>query len=259
MNDFPADFEPLVRAFLEGEKGTADLLRTRNDDRGGIVQLALKTGTVIVKIWKLRGLKERLKSILHLSNGRREWRMHRIIFKAGIEVPEPLAFERLALQTGQVCEIMAMQDLGEVQCGLPYLKQLIKAGDTTGITALEDRLVQITEALIKCRVLDVDHQLNNFIVDARGRLMRIDFECASRHIFRITSKSEFGEMLARLIASHIYAVQPEVHRSIRFSEHLFQSLAVSRPIKAFVSASVNAKLAKQGDHKGVATRVALPV
>ncbi|KJS28612.1 MAG: hypothetical protein VR64_23825 [Desulfatitalea sp. BRH_c12] len=184
--------------------------------------------------------------------------MHQLIFKAGIEVPEPLAFQRLTMQSGQAYEIMTMEDLGETQKALPYLKQLINLGDTAGIAGLEDRLIEITAAFIKVHVLDVDHQLNNFVLDVRGRLMRIDFECAQHHAFRM-SKNELGEMLARLIASHVYAAQPEVYRSVRFAEGLFQRLGVDRPIRALVSASVNAKLEKQRDRKGVATTVVLPV
>lgn len=259
MMGLPSDLASSLRPFLQGKNSAADSLHKRSADRGDLLRLPFRNSTAVIKVWKIRNLKERLKSILHLSNGSKEWRMHRLIFKAGIEVPEPLAFHRLTVQTGQAYEVMAMEDLGAVQRGLPYMKKLLKTGDDIGISGLEEHLIEVTAAFIKAHFLDIDHQLNNFVVDARGRLMRIDFECARHNVLRITSKSELSEMLARLIASHVYAVQPEVFRSVYFAEHLFQKLDIDRPIRALVSASVNAKLEKQRNREGVATSVALPV
>jgi hypothetical protein len=260
MTSLPANLEPMLCRFFEGERGGIESLHTRGKNRGCLLRLPQEMSCgAVIKVWKIRNLKERLKSILQLSNGRREWRMHRFIYKSGIEVPAPLAFQRLTMSNGDLFELMAIEDLGETWCGLPYLKNLLEAGDVAGIANFENRLVQITAAFVKVHVLDVDHQLNNFVLDERGRLMRIDFECARRRPLCINAKRDVAEMLARLIASHIYAVQPEVNRSVAFAEQLFIKLGISPRVRRMVSTSVNEKLEKQNDRKGIAKTVALPI
>jgi hypothetical protein len=66
-------------------------------------------------------------------------------------------------------------------------------------------------------------------------------------------------MLARLITSHIYAVQPDVDRSVRFAELLYNKLSVDHRVKIMVRSSVNDKLARQLKDTMIGTSVSMPV
>lgn len=232
---------------------------TRSKDRGGVLRLPLEEGgSVIVKVWRIRNLKERIKSVAHLSNGWREWCLHRFIFKAGIQVPEPLAFHRLSVPYKGRYEIMAIEDLGEIEQGLPRLKKLLLAKDGSRVSSFEENLIDITATFIKLNIVDIDHQLNNFVVDQSNRLMRLDFECARRHRLGIIRKSTYIEMISRLLASHIYAVQPDVTRSELFAERLYKRLGLDHQFRAKVQTSVNKKLENQSRSSGTLTTVSLP-
>lgn len=254
-----SEIEPAINHFLaESEDFAGESMRVRSRKRGGLLRLPLNQGGyIIVKLWRMRNLKERIKSFANLGNGRREWNMHRMIYQGGIDVPEPLAYYRLT--SGVNCEIMAIEDLGETIQGLPYLKRIISDEDESKIVSFEKKLIESTLQFIKLGILDIDHQLNNFVVNQSGRLIRIDFECAHRYSFRVRKRQEYPEMLARLLASHIYAVQPDVDRSIRFAERLYSVLNVDKKTKNLVAAIVNEKLAQQGGKKMVATKISLPV
>ena len=254
-----SEIEPAINHFLAGSDNFAgESMHVRSGNRGGLLRLPLTNGgSVVVKFWRIRNLKERIKSFAHLGNGQREWNMHRMIYLAGIDVPEPLAYYRLT--SAVKCEVMAIEDLGETIQGLPYLKKIISDGDETGIVSFEEKLMESTLQFIKLGILDIDHQLNNFVVDRSGRLTRIDFECAHRYFFRARSRQEYPEMLARLLASHVYAVQPDVGRSIRFAERLYTRIDVDEKTKKLVASSVNEKLARQRGKKRVATKIYLPV
>lgn len=261
MTPLFAEIEPLLRHHLKGNAlNRIETVHTRSDNRGGLLRLLLASGgSVIVKVWRLRNFKEQLKSFAYLSNGRREWRVHRFIYKAGIQAPAPLAFYQMMMPEGIRCELMAIEDLGVTCQGLPYLKQLIAHGHEVDIISFENSLIELTNQFIKLRILDIDHQLNNFVVDAQGRLMRIDFECARKHPLGVMPRKEYAEMLSRLITSHIYAVQPDVGRSVRFAEQLYKKLDARHWIKEMVHNSVNDKLARQLASGGVNTTVSLPL
>ena len=256
-----SDIESILQRHLDGDPtSVGETVHTRGKNRGGFYRLPLaEGGTVVIKAWRLRNLKEHLKAALHLSNGRREWLMHRLIHQGGIDVPEPLLFSHTTVKDGTIYEIMVIEDLGETNSGLDHFKKLISSGDESSVSAFEECLLDQTARLIDMHILDVDHQLNNFIVDAKERLIRIDFECARRFPFRIMPQKIFVEMLARLLASHVYAVQPEVTRSALFAKRLYERLNLDHQAKSLISVSVNSKLGNQHQRPGVATAVILPV
>ena len=260
MNAFTREIEDLLRRHLLADTPDSDdhVLHTRSKTRGGLLRLPMgKEKSIIVKIWQARNLKERLKAALGFSNGRREWRMHRMLYQAGVPAPAPLWFKQLSLRN-QKYEAMGIEDLGKTTRGLPYLKKLVAAGREAEITSFEIRIIAITEQFIKLRVLDIDHQLNNFVVDASDRLLRLDFECAKRHRFGLMPQAEYVEMISRLLASHIYAVQPDTERSKVFAEHLYACLLVKAAHKKMIQESVNQKMLLQQERKGVVAVVSLP-
>lgn len=251
----------LIQRHLENgpDESVGETLHTRGNKRGGLLRLPLESGgSTVVKMWRIRNLKERIKSIIYRSNGWREWRMHRRIHQARIQVPEPFGFFRLKRPNGEKFEFLAIEDLGSTERGLPYLKRLIADNDESAVKSFENRLIEITLSLVGLGVVDIDHQLNNFLIDKSDRLLRIDFECARQYWPGVTPKREFAEMIARLLASHIYAVQPDMSRTKQFSERLYRQLNINHQIRARVQSSVNKKLDIQHRKMGVATTINLP-
>ena len=261
MTTLPANIEYLLLRHLGDDLVQTDgeVFHTRSGNRGGVMRLPLGVGgSIVVKVWRTRNLKERVKCAVHFSNGWREWRMHRLIRRAGVRVPEPLGFYRLTMPDGERYEVMAIEDLGETERGLPYLKRLIAAEEESAVESFENRVIAITAEIVGLGVVDVDHQLNNFLVDTASRLIRIDFECARRPWLGVMPRREYAEMMARLLASHVYAVQPDVCRTERFAEQLYGRLSIDRKVRALVRSSLNEKLEIQYRKMGVASVVKLP-
>lgn len=263
MTTLPTNIESLIRRHLGDDLAQAESVafHTRGGNRGGVLRIPLESGgSVVVKVWRIQNLKERVKCAMHLSNGSREWRMHRLIHRAGVRVPEPLGFNSLNMADGGRYDVMAIEDLGETERGLPYFKRLILAGDESEIIAFEDRVIATTAEIVELGVVDIDHQLNNFLVDTAGRLLRIDFECARRPCLGVMPRGVFAEMVARLLASHVYAVQPDVCRTERFAERLYERLRINNPrVRALVRSSVEEKLESQHCRVSITSVVVLPV
>lgn len=250
-----------IRQHLEKNRPAtgSEILHTRGDRRGGLLRIPLDSQeSTVVKIWRIRNLKERIKSKVYFSNAWREWHMHQFIHQAGVQAPVPIDYFRLSLPKGDTFECMAIEDLGETERGLPYLKRLIANNDESKAKVFEKGLVDITLDLIKLGVLDIDHQLNNFLVDSNDRLVRIDFECARRYWMGFKPKGTFAEMIARLLASHVYAVQPNVSRTERFAERLYRRLDIDHRMQARVQCSVDEKLERQYRTMGIRMTVTLP-
>ena len=261
MNTLPVNIAALVRNHLEANQASVggDAIHARGGRRGGLLRLPLgPTGTVVVKLWRVGTRKERIKLAVRLSNGWREWRMHQFVHRGGVQVPAPLGFCRLTVANGDQWEVMAIEDLGATERGLPYLKKLISAGMEADIAIFEEGLIAITTQIARLGVVDSDHQLNNFLVDDTGRLLRIDFECARRPWRGNLPAGDYAEMIARLLASHVYAVQPDVRRTERLAETLYGELGLDGRVRAKVSESVNDKLEYQHRKVGVASAVTLP-
>lgn len=261
MTSLPENIKDLLCRYLGEEHvlPAGKVCHTRSKDRGGVLRLPLEDGgSVVVKVWRIRNVKERIKSAAYISNGWREWRMHRYIYRKGIRVPEPLFFSRLKVVTDEYYEVMGIEDLGETEQGLPYLKRLIAAEDESRITTFENSLVNITTEIVGLGIVDIDHQLNNFLIDKVQRLMRIDFECARRPLFGIVPREEFAEMIARLLTSHIYAVQPDVGLSKGFAKQLYNRLDIGHQVRSLVQSSVNKKLENQRIGEDVVSAVVLP-
>ncbi len=261
MNLNVTEIKSLVWRYLEGDAlAIGEGMHVRSDGRGGLYRLPLESGgTVVVKVWLIRNLKERVKYVARISNGLNEWNIHRLVYNAGIATSKPIAFYRMPMRNGTSCEVLVVEDLGETVSSLSWLKQLISRGDESKVVSFEDKLIEITARFIDLHILDIDHQLNNFVVDAHSRLMRVDFECARKHLFSLKFKKDCVKMIARFLTGHVHAVQPDVDRSARFAERLYAKVHIGHRMKAMVNENVNANLTYQLTHSGVDTKVSLPV
>jgi hypothetical protein len=261
MNIDSKQVESSLHRFLEGDTTIdCDNLHTRSDQRGGLFRLPIEDGgTVVVKVWFIRNCKEWFKSIARLSNGWREWCMHRLLYKSGIVTPEPIAFFRLSTRKRGEAEAMIMEDIGPVTSSLSVLKKFISKGDEAEVISFENRLIDLTVDFVDLKIVDIDHQLNNLVVDDKERLLRVDLECAQKIPFFITPRKKYVKMLARFITGHIHAVQPDVSRSVHFTERLYEKLRVDHQAKVMINAQVRENLAYQLAYKGIETEVKLPL
>ena len=258
MND--KNLECALHGFLDGRTPqNCQILKAQPDQRGGLLRVTLHNGgTIVAKVWRIRNLKDRFKSITHVSNGQREWGAHRLVYKAGIATPEPISFFHFSTKGGRKAEVMVVEDLGFTESSLFWLKQLITSGDEQEVESFEDKLIDITVRLVNLGLVDVDHQLNNLVVDKHGRLFRIDFECTKRCLLRFLCTRRLAKMTARFITGHIHAVQPDVDRSIRFTKRLYTKIHAVRGLKLKISKNVDKNLLYQRRKNGVDTRVTLP-
>lgn len=260
MTSLFADVEPLIRQQLTADNvDGSETIHTRDRERGGLFRVSTPTGeSVVVKTWRVRNLKEKLRALTGTSNARREWRMHRLLFRSGIEVAVPLAYHTLVADDRRGYEIIIMEDLKETKRALSILKELLARGDEARIAEFEDRLIYETFRLVQLHVLDIDHQLNNLVVDERERLVRVDLECARRYPARIMPRAQHAKMLARFITGHIHAVQPDTDRSVRFAQRLYATLGTDARLRRLVQGYVDGNLARQLVNSGIETRITLP-
>lgn len=247
-------WKPLIRACLEsGEStGVCEVLRNRSGGRGMLMRLSGPDETsVIVKAWASRNRKEHVKRLLGLSMARREWRVHRRIERAGLAVPRPLMFFHTRCSDGRRFEVVVVEDLGPTTNGLVYLKGLMQQGDEQGIRRFEDSVLAMTGRLIDAGIIDVDHQLRNIVINGSDRLTRIDFECALWSGRRGLPPETYGQMLARLVCSHVYACQPEVERTEAFAARLMEHLQPAEEVRNVARESIKRNLDRQRRTKGV--------
>jgi hypothetical protein len=251
----------ILRAHLEDNHQAVVIksIHTRSLARGGILRLHLEPGvTVIVKLWRIRNLKERIKSIARISNGWSEWRMHSRFHEKGVTVPEPIFFDKMALKNGEQWEVMAIEDLGHAETGLQYLKRLISTGAEDCVESFEKTLIDMTTQFVSMEIMDIDNQLNDYLVDRDSRVYRTDFECAYRPIMWKTAYRDYIKMIARLLTSHMHAVQPDTARTERFAKELYGRLGLDSRLKAMINKQMQAALEHEKNVTGIEMAMTLP-
>ncbi|NHA15377.1 hypothetical protein [Thioalkalivibrio sp. XN279] len=255
-----ARLEAVVRNYLDrGElRSDATVVHQRGGGRGVILRLPFVAGqSVIVKTWILNGGPDRLKRLAWMSNTRREWRVHRYLHVSGVRVPEPFAY-RAGWGNSGPYELIAVQDLGRVTDALDYLKCSVKRADEDAVRWLEEEVISNTLRMVRSGTLDVDNKLNNFGVTASGELYRLDLECARRWRFRVLPSEAYGAMLGHLLASHVFACQPNVIRTEQFASRIAEALAPNSATLASARSWLDAIMQRQREHNGIDSRVTLP-
>ncbi len=235
-----------------------EIMSGRSGSRGMLMRVSVAEGpSVIVKVWRARRAREDLKRICRTSSARREWRVHRHLERAGLNLPRPLGFFVLSVDGRGVHEFMVTEDLGQTERGFFHLKRLVAMRAEADIERFEKAVIDLTQAMLRARVLDVDHQLHNVVVDGNGRLVRLDLECAHWYRLRRFPVSVYGTMLARLVSSHVYACQPEVERSGAFAAHLAQQIKPPAQVLAQAEERIGRYLDRQRTQHGVDSQLSL--
>lgn len=234
-----------------------EVVHDRSQGRGMLLRIHDIDGQrVIVKAWALRNLRERLKQRVGISNGFREWSMHRHIEQIGLAVPTPMGYV-CAGRSRTPFETMAVADLGPTLRGLVYLKQCISESNEAEVERFENCVLDMTAQLVASRVDDVDHQLNNIVLDEANQVYRIDFECARRWRIRNIPDLHLGAMISRLVCSHAYACQPVLERTERFAHRLAERIMPSARALAHARQRIDATLQRQHQRKGIDSRLTL--
>ncbi|MBI9099199.1 MAG: hypothetical protein JEY91_12010 [Spirochaetaceae bacterium] len=225
----------LVLSHFEGVKSSAASIRTRNAQRGDLLRFTLDSGeTLVVKLWKIRSMKERVKLALHISNGRREWEMHKAAHNQEINVPKPLNYQILSIPDDALYEVMTISDLGDCISGEPFINQMKESGENDKIASLETFIIETTLIMVKKDIFDIDNQLDNYLVDKNGGFWRIDFECARRRYNPFQKRKDYAIMLERLLRSHLHAVHPDSKRTTSFMSRMVTELSVPKKIRKMV-------------------------
>lgn len=263
MRSLPTDILAVVKQFVDLQSVPEHVVILKHSKAGQLSKGVLLLndtayGAVIVKIWGRQVQKNRLLSLVGDSNARREWYCHRYAFEHKLAVPRPISFGAARCGHGQLVDVMVVQHLDSCTKALPFFKQILFAADETKIRDFEQRLIRTTVDLILAGITDVDHQLNNMLVSQSGEIYRIDFECARRHWFARFREQDLGQMLGRLICSHVYACQPELGRSHAFAQQLIQQLSPSLRSQAIAKETVGKLLERQRQKNGVDSVLVLP-
>jgi hypothetical protein len=214
--------------------------------------------SLIVKLWDRPDIKGTIRRALHISSAMYEWRSLRMLHRAGIKVPTPVAFMNLPRQARQFTEALVMEDLGECRGAVDYLKSLVAAGDEQAIDAFEAQVIDTTAAMIRLGVFDADHGLANFVVTPADDVFRLDMEHARRLRMPFGRTNRQGRMLGLLLTSHVFAVQPDISRTLDFADRLFAAVHPSRAVRISSQKWLSRWLNLQRDSSGIDVSMQLP-
>jgi len=125
------------------------------------------------------------------------------------------------------------------------------------VTRFDDALIRMTGILARARIIDFDHSMVNIVVKDR-ELIRLDLEKARRVPWIGLRPNLYGEMIGQLLATYVFAVQPEIGRAERFAERLFAEIKPSPSIIMRAQAHVNKQMKRQKDGRGIDMALRLP-
>lgn len=213
--------------------------------------------SVIVKLWARPGWKGVVRRMLGQSAARYEYRNLRMMERLGVPAPRAFAYGRAAPNTQGYTDAMVMEDLGDIEIAGGYLKDRIGAGDEAAVTRFEDELIRMTGILARARIIDFDHSMVNIVVKDKTPL-RLDLEKARRVPWIGLRPNLYGEMIGQLLATYVFAVQPDVKRAERFATKLFDDIKPKASIVKRAQLHVDKKMKRQKDGRGIDMALTLP-
>lgn len=262
MTALPAQQEKilqLVKTALDDHRSPKDceILHRRSGDRGMLLRVTDMDGeSVIVKAWALSSCVSRLRHAVFRGNGQREWSMHNAVADLGINVARPWFYTVIQTAKRTNYEVMAIQDLGKTTRALQYMKACRAAGHKSEIDNCGDQVITALSQMISGHLMDIDHQLNNFLVDQSGSIYRVDFECCRRIRSLRWQRSQYATVLDRLIRSHVYALHPEADYTGQFIRQLIRHLTPPSDVLNLARKRIEARLTR--DRLRTGAEFALP-
>ena len=193
--------------------------------------------SVILKLWARKDVKGSLRRLLKITSSDYEWKYLKYLHEIGLRVPAPLGFSYLSLKGIDFTEILILEDLGPCIFAVEHIKALLSTNDNEGLASFEEDLIVMTQKMIQHSLLDYDHSLVNILVShGKNKPVRVDVE----HLRRVGSvfrhKKLYSRMLATLISSYTYAVQPQTCKVTHFAECLRER--ISPPPKVMQLANI---------------------
>lgn len=247
------DWRQLAVATGQGSVPGIQILKERgNDVRVARVPHPSGNGTVVVKLWNRRGLRGWLRRITRSNIGWREYAALRFLEPLRVGTPKPLAYLVLRDARTPYTEAMVSADLGECQRALAVFKDLLAAGDESRVRAFESALIESTAGMLAVGLVDTDHRIPNFTVPAGSeKPVRLDFELCRRVRCVAWHPHAVGLMLGTLLGTHVFAVQPAVHKTTDFAARLQTAVRATPRVQRIARARVAEMLGTQSRERGV--------
>jgi hypothetical protein len=212
--------------------------------------------SVVAKLWNRPDLKGSVRRCLGIDSASHEWRSLVRLDRAGLRVPRPLGRCRVPTNHQAFTEAVIMEDIGDCDDAMDYIKSLISAGEEAKIQSVEQQLIDMTVAILAAGMIDTDHSLVNVLVRNDGELIRMDVEMARWVGVPQIFGGMYGRMLGRLMGSYTFAVQPDDQRVRRFAQQLASQLGPPRRAMRVAQRYLDAMLAEQKARKNIDMNVA---
>lgn len=245
---------------LQTGQGTAPglhILRERGTDvRIARVQAPSGVGTVIVKLWNRPHWRGALRRLTRTNIGWQEYAALRRLEPQHIGTPHPLAYFHLHDAATPYTEVLISTDLGDCRDSTEFFKNILRTGPESAVREFEDHLISSTVGLLASGLIDTDHRLPNFVVLKEGRPVRLDFELCRPTRCVACHPRQVGLMLAALMGSYAFAVQPRVDRILSFASRLQDAVRPSTTALRVASEKVAIDVARQEREVGI--RLSLP-
>ncbi len=205
--------------------------------------------TFIIKLWKRPGIKGKIRQLTHTGNLDREWKALNLLHKKGIKVPKALACFRFNTPQNGYTDILILEDLGSCIRIIDVLPKLIKNHNYSELIKIEDKIINLTHAIILAGVIDSDHHLVNILILPSGNIARVDFEIST-----IVSRAELhgkklAKMISALLITYIFSVQENLELINAFTIRLNSLLNLSQKVRNDINIIVNKNLDQQENKK----------
>jgi hypothetical protein len=203
-----------------------------------------------MKFWERPGWRSVVRRATQTTPAWREWTALTRLAGAHVPAARPLARFSLANRDGRFSDVLVLEDLGVVCTALDALKDALIRDCQMEADSIDEQIIEITARLVTARVLDTDHSLVNCVQTEDGRVVRIDLEIA-RIVWAVAARPGlYAAMIARLVTSYVYAVQPELGRAtifgLRMAQHLNPPGSVLRRAKAIIDGNLERQRATVG-------------
>lgn len=231
-----------------------------NQSNRRVVRYRFENGlSVIIKVWKRPLARGVARIVSRTSPSRREYVALRYLYCSGVSVPTVIGKFVTTEQSGSIYEAVVMEDLGECANGVVYLKQCVQQIDSDSLSRFDEQILEITGQFVRIGVIDYDHGLVNFLVSPGDRrVVRIDCEHACRIRSSLRYRRNYARMIASLVASYVYAVQPRVEFAESFANRLCGILQPPAAVLRDSYSRIQSALERQYRTTGIDSRIILP-
>lgn len=236
------------------EDSTVILLRDRLDSATMRVGFSDRS-TVIMKFWDRQGWRASLRRWTRTTPSWREWTAMQRLRTRRVPIPRPIARFNLGCRIGRFSEVLVIEDLGDVRTAHEELKEALIRGDENLACTIDDHVIALTTNFVGAGVIDPDHSVVNMLSTPDGDVHRIDLELARVAPATWCRPGLYSQMIARLVGSYVFTVQPDLKRASLFSTRIADELAPPRRILRLAKTMIDTTLERQRQCKGIDSRL----